>query len=639
MKSRNHLQKKWNIMKSAVPLGIVACIKCFIALWALSGDSLSLMLSGYSMDVPVAKYVFTLFGALDGWGIEMVFTALGLSTVFYLVRDRQKSPWVTGISLFFAVCTVFGISYMKTNSWDCIFLFNLQFALATFVMLGYYFAYKNSILFIGYLFERKKNWLRREPNKKIEYFLFQEHSFSGPLLFVLVFALPWLIFYFPGTLQWDAHAQLLMYLGVVEKTGHHPVVVTELMGGCILLGRQLFYSDTIGLFFFTITQFMLQSLTLAYASYVMGRLNPPILFRWGALLFWAVYPYFPIWGYTMVKDTLYYVFILLLVAVLQDIIYDSEKSIKWWKKALFMSSIIGITLFRNEGCYVVLITLICAALLYREYWKICLAGISVCLLLVFVVENIYMPYNNIPAGPKGEMLSIPLQQTGRYLKEHYSEVTGEEAAILQEGFTIPLEQVANMYNPVCSDGVKTNFQKHPDTTYMKSYFNVWFQQLKKHPDTYIQAFLNHTYGYFYPNVHNYGDYMGFFYIGNSDQWHDGYLDIEFGIADNKVRRILEHTLYLAEESPVFGMLLSAGMHTYILLGEFIYLMAKKKRREILILIPGFCVLLVCLVSPVNAFLRYIMPIMATLPVTVTWCYVVTHTNNTIEKKNATDKKL
>ena len=633
MKGKLILQKIRKLKKYTISQETAACIKCFIVLWVLSGDSLSLMLSGYSMDVPVVKYFFTLFDALDGWGIETLFTALGLGTVFYLVRDRQKSPWVSGISLFFAVCTVFGISYMKTSSWDCIFLFHLQFALAVFVMLGYYFAYKNSILFIGYLFERKKSWLRREPQNKLEDFLFQKHPFLGPLLFVLVFALPWLIFYFPGTLQWDAHAQLWMYLGVVEKTGHHPVMVTELMGGCIRLGRQLFRSDTIGLFFFTIVQFMIQSLTFAYASYVMGRFRAPVLFRWGALFFWAVYPFFPIWGYTMVKDTLYYVFILLMVTVLQDILFLSEKRADWRQTALLLFSTAGIALFRNDGRYVVLVTLICAIIFYRKYWKEYLAGISICLLLVFAVEGIYMPYHHIPAGPKGEMLSIPLLQTARYLKEHYDDVTKEEAAILQEGFTIPLEQIADTYNPICSDGVKAYFQTHPDATYMKSYFKVWFQQLLKHPTTYIQAFFDHVYGYFYPNLHNYGDYIATFYIGNSDQWHDGHLNIEFGITDYKMRRILEHTLYLTEKIPVLGMLLSAGMHTYILLGEFVYLLAHKRKREILILIPGFCVLLICLASPVNAYLRYAMPIMAALPVTAAWCYTITHTNNTRKENN------
>ena len=94
-----------------------AGIKYFIALWVLSDDALSMLLSGYVMEVPIAKYFFTLFESIDGWGIETVFVALGLGCVFYLVRDRQKNVWISCLSAFFALCTVLGISYEKTNSW------------------------------------------------------------------------------------------------------------------------------------------------------------------------------------------------------------------------------------------------------------------------------------------------------------------------------------------------------------------------------------------------------------------------------------------------------------------------------------------------------------------------------------------
>lgn len=106
-----------------------AGVKCFIVLWVLSDDSLSLLLTGYTMEVPIAKYFYTVFNSIDGWGIETIFMALGLGVVFYLVRDRQKNPWISGLSAFFAICTTFGISYAKTNSWDIFLrknLFGLQ---------------------------------------------------------------------------------------------------------------------------------------------------------------------------------------------------------------------------------------------------------------------------------------------------------------------------------------------------------------------------------------------------------------------------------------------------------------------------------------------------------------------------------
>ncbi|MCH5338322.1 MAG: hypothetical protein J1E03_06035 [Acetatifactor sp.] len=593
--------------------------KCFIALWVLSEDSLSLLLTGYTMEVPIAKYFYTVLSSIDGWGIETIFMALGLGVVFYLVRDRQKNARISGLSAFFAICTTFGISYSKTNSWDCIFLFGLQFVLAVFVMVGYYFLYKNCLLFLGFIVEKKSALFTRKPSGRIERFLFEEHPFLGPFLFIMIFALPWLIAFFPGTLQWDAHAQLWQGLGVIDKNSHFPVFMTEWMSGCIRLGRLLFHSDSIGLFLYTGPQFLYQTLVFAYASLVMSRKRVPVLISWGSLLFWGVYPYFQIWGFTMVKDSIQYISVLLLVTVFIEII-SSEMKPKGYQIVLFIFSVAGITLSRNDGRYVALITVIFAVILYRKYWKLFLGGACVCLALVGA-ENLYMSHFQISQGEVGEMLSIPLQQTARYLKEHYDEITEEEEEVLGRGFTVSLERVGNLYNPIISDPVKSNFIAAHDVSYLKEYLAVWFHQMLKHPDTYIQAFINHTYGYFYPNVHNYGDYIAIFYIGNSEHWQDGHLDIEFTMGSPYIRRVLAHTVYLAEKIPVVSMFLSAGFYVYVLLGEFVFLVSRN-RRTIAILIPGLCVVLICMASPVNGYLRYIMPVMATTPVTLAWCYIV-----------------
>lgn len=43
-----------------------AGVKCFIALWVLSDDSLSLLLNGYTMEIPIAKYFYTVLTLLTG---------------------------------------------------------------------------------------------------------------------------------------------------------------------------------------------------------------------------------------------------------------------------------------------------------------------------------------------------------------------------------------------------------------------------------------------------------------------------------------------------------------------------------------------------------------------------------------------
>lgn len=77
MKGLNTMHGDRNVRQFRISQGVISSLKCFIAVWALSGDSLSLILTGYRTDVPILKYFFTFLAMLDGWGIENIFYALG----------------------------------------------------------------------------------------------------------------------------------------------------------------------------------------------------------------------------------------------------------------------------------------------------------------------------------------------------------------------------------------------------------------------------------------------------------------------------------------------------------------------------------------------------------------------------------
>lgn len=605
-------------------------IKTLIAVWALAGGSFSVITTGFLSDVPAAKYLFTVLENLDGRGAGLLFSALGIGTVFYLVRDWQKNPWVSGFSAFFSVCTVFGISYAQTASWNGIFLFGTQLLLAVSVLTGYYFLFKNGILFVVYVFESHRDWLSTSAGSRAGKLIFEKHPFAGPLLFLLAAGLPWLIAFCPGTLQWDAHAQLWMAMGVTEQTSYHPVFITNYMAGCVKLGRMLFHSDSAGLFFYTFPQFLAQSLVFSYAITVMGRLRSPVLLRWAALLFWGVFPYFQIWGFTMVKDTPYYIGFVLFVAVLADALADRARRRQY---VLFGVAAGLLALSRNDGRYVLALSLLAVLLCCRRHWKLTAVGFGVCILLLVAQEAVFMPYYGIGKGPAGEMLSVPLQQTARYLHEHFDEVTEEEAAVLQAGFDVELSALAQKYNPEISDPVKSHFLDNPDSEYLKKYAGVWLAQLKKHPDTYVQAFFNQIYGYFYLDCPNFGDYLTVTYIGNSDHWEDGYLDMRFTVRNGVLREFLRHVIYTVEKMPVLSLFYGCGIYTYLLLGLIGYLFARKKGRAVCVLAPGVCVLLICMVSPVNGYLRYMMPVMAALPVGGAWCWHICH-----DEKGEADEK-
>lgn len=608
---RSHMKEPEKMVK--------VIMSTLISAWALAGGSLSLVTTGYTSDVPLAKFFFTIFEYSDGSGVAFFFIVLGIGTVFYLVRDRQKNPWVSGISVFFAICTIFGSSYAQTASWDGIFLFGIQLLMAAFVFLGHYFLYKNSILMVIYIFDTHREWLRRSASGPCEKLFFERHPFVAPFVFLLVTGLPWLIAFCPGTLQWDAHAQLWMSMGVIEQTSYHPVFISNYMAGCVNLGRMLFHSDSVGLFFYTFPQFLVQSLTFSYVITVMGRLKSPMIFRWAALLFWGVFPYFQIWGFTMVKDTPYYIAMVLFMAVLTDMLADKTRR---WHYILFAVAAGIMALSRNDGRYVIAVSLLALFLCYRKHWRVVVVGLCTCFLLLVVQEAVYMPLHNMAKGPVGEMLSVPLLQTARYLKEHPDDVTEEEREVLQAGFDVELE--ALRYDPNISDSIKSHFLSNPDRDYLKEYFRVWSAQFWRHPDTYVQAFINKNYGYFYLDCPNYGDYLTVTYIGNSEHWQDGYIDMEFTMKNGVLRDFLRHVVHTVERMPVLSLLYNCGIYTYILLGMILFLLSRKKGKDVCVLVPAVGVLFICLLSPVNGFMRYLMPVMTAWPVGLAWCYYAVH---------------
>ena len=591
-------------------------IKTLIAVWALSGDSLSLLLSGYASDVPLLKYVFTVLLHLDGSGLETLCLAIGVGVCFYLVRDRRKNLYVSGLAAFFAVCTVFGISYAGTGSWDCIFLFGTQFLLAVFVGVGYYFLYQNMILLGGLVLERKRDWFMVQCRNGAERLLFETHSFLGPFVCLMVCALPWMIAFFPGTLQWDAHGQLWMALGATEQTSDHPVFISDYMAGCVLLGRRLFGSDSLGLFLYTFPQLIVQNLVFAYSVHVMRKWKTPVLFGWLALGFWGVFPYFQIWGFTMVKDTPYYIGFVLFVTVLAQFMAGRPARRDGW---LLASAVTFMVYARNDGRYVVILGLLAAVLACRKYWKTFVAGILLGGLLLFVEEGVFMPAQGIAKGPVREMLSLPLQQTARCIRDHLEEMPESEQLMLQDCFDVELQRVGRLYDPEISDPVKGHFERRPDSALMKQYLTVWFAQLRRFPATYVQAFLNQIYGYFDPACPNHGEYLTVTYLGNADEWQDDYLHFAFGMRNGMLREVLRYSIYTVENMPVLSLLYGCGVYVYGLFGMAAWLFANARRKKAALLVPSFVVLLICMASPVNGYLRYLMPVMAAFPLLLSWC--------------------
>lgn len=75
----------------------------------------------------------------------------------------------------------------------------------------------------------------------------------------------------------------------------------------------------------------------------------------------------------------------------------------------------------------------------------------------FRVSELLTRHYNIEPGGIQEALSLPFQQTARYVKEHEEEVTQEEKEAIKG--VLAYNKLGKYYNPKISDPVKATYKK------------------------------------------------------------------------------------------------------------------------------------------------------------------------------------
>ena len=283
---------------------------------------------------------------------------------------------------------------------------------------------------------------------------------------------------------------------------------------------------------------------------------------------------------------------------------------------------VSVCLTRNNGIHLILPSLLLLFFLLVKGARRYALILAVCVLGCYLgVEKGAAPALGVAPGSRSEMLSVPFQQTARYLREYPDDVTaGEKKAINR---ILKYDVLAEKYDPEISDPVKITFKFRDNDEdprlngYMKDYFKAWFSMFCRHPAVYIQATLNNIYSYndpFHIGKAQQGVYR--FYIDKSYQKKSG-IDVSY-VFPEKLHYIFRMYDELWMRAPGLGLVLSAGTYTWLTLLLIGYLLLKKQWKKILIFAIPVLNILVCLVSPVNGMIRYMWPVMTIMPMLLLW---------------------
>lgn len=438
------------------------------------------------------------------------------------------------------------------------------------------------------------------------------HIFILSFIIILLFWSPYFYFYYPGSIQWDGLAQLNQFFGIRIWDNHYPAISTMIIGYIFETGKYII-DDNFGIFLFTISQSIFSALVFSYTLKFIASINTSSKFIVISLIFYAIFPIWPMNSYTFVKDTYYYLFFLLLFIQLIKVVLLKDDSLIRYSLILLFGSLIWI--FRNDGYYVIILSLI-GLTLHKLSKRNLVYSISI-ILVIFSLNKIYhsyfLPKNNIFEGSVREMLSLPMQQTARFCNKNYELISLEEDSVITNIFSINCQALGREYNAETSDNIKVYFKYNPTKNELDDYFGVWLSMFIKNPTIYIDAFLSNYYGYIYPLKHEYKDGIAWYTVQYSEQVYTG--DFNLFMLDHRKlgRDIIEYITNLFRNMPIIELIFNVGSYTWLLVYFLIIKLKRKDLSYIVVSLPLLLTLLVCLVSPVNAYVRYMLPIIVSTP--------------------------
>ncbi len=524
---------------------------------------------------------------------------------------KSKIFFIILLDIFLLISNVFintgNLSYLYKNMW--LILYNLIRFIAIYIVL------KRSLIYFENFI--KNHEFKLKENKIINLFL--KHPFLFSFIAILICWSIYVIAFYPIILSPDPSFQIKQFFNVRTKyadyailldnnvflTNHHPVFHTMILGYSLKLGRFLL-NDNFGLFIYSLTQLLVLAFTLSLTIKYLNEnnVNKKIVFI--VLLLYCFIPMFPLYAMSGVKDTYYTCFIILYVMKLDKIIRSKQEKLSYKEMIQLLLIMVAVCLFRNNGIYVLILSFPLILIYSKKYFQTLLVIFIGVLAFYGTYTKVLLPSLKITDGSIRETLSIPFQQTARYVKYYDKDLSKNDIKVIDK--VLEYETLAKRYNPTISDPVKNEFNKYTTKKELLAYLKVWFKCFFKHPLVYIEATLNNIYGYFSPQSTNWYIY----YKYDTRITEDKLVNYHYNNLSS-LRLILSSFAQGFPYIPLIGLISNIGFNTWLLLGLTTYSIFKKKKEYLIVLSPLLISLLICVASPVNTYFRYAMPFIFIMP--------------------------
>ncbi len=500
----------------------------------------------------------------------------------------------------FSFLYIWCFSYKDTADTYNLFANSWQTFLTCFRFIGY-------ALLFGYLFKVicvaiedkaiKLNAVSERNNNPKIFFFCAGVIFLGWII--------WIVMRYPATVAGDAIGMLNQYFkGEIDT--HHPPLSIFIMGSLVGLGLKL-GNGAIGLFLYVFIQAIICALIFAYMIHEMYKIGATEKVCLLTACCIAFLPVFGVYAQYFEKDMLYSIFTLLFLVKAIRVVINGHFVVK----DIVILTLVGLlcSFLRNNGIYAVVPLMISLVVLFKAKKERVMILISavVTVSVYLIVQNAIFPIAGIEKGHIREALSIPMQQSARYIKEHGLEVTEDEYEVLEGFFENYFEEPA-IYDPYCADDVKrTVIVEKKD---LPLYFRTWAKMGLKHPKTYFDAFMSLNYGYLALTEQNIEPTLT-----SEDVVIEqlGDLGVD-GTQNEQSAQILQSIVFINVVFPFLRYFTMPGLFTWITIGLTAFFITIRSKKGFVLMIPNIINILVCLASPLCNGMRYQLPVVISVPI-------------------------
>ena len=321
-------------------------------------------------------------------------------------------------------------------------------------------------------------------------------------LIIVVFWIPYFVMYFPGiTTTFDTIAQLAQFLCPAptyhgwshefidaEFLSDNPVVSTIIYGSSVAAGRAL-GSDALGMFLFCFAQACATACAFSYAICYLKKIGLPRPVCLVALAFTCLCPILPIAAYSMIKETLFSIFMLLYFICYLEAFRTKGAALK---RGRFLVAFIiygcMCYLTKTSGPYVILasaLVLIFACSKGRILSIV--SGVVPYLVSAIMVPALLYPALNVGSySSKGADLfmgSALYQQVATVYMKDSSALTQEELKAVDA--VLDLEALPNLFQSNAVDGTGLAHRSGTTDDQEKAFLSAWMSIGSRYPADFV----------------------------------------------------------------------------------------------------------------------------------------------------------